>query len=311
MDKKHWNNLVKDQGPTFGGFLQSWEWGEFQRSLGRKVERISENGLVAQAVQMPLPFGQYYWYTPKGPLGSVAEQEMVAILRDHLSGAMFLRLEPDKRFQLMQIKDVQPSTTLMLDLSVSEEDIFANMKSKTRYNVRLARRKGVETRIVDLDHFNDFVRLLDQTTKRDAFVGHPVQYYRAMLEAMKGGEAKAFLAMGFFEGRAIAANIMIDFNGVRTYLHGTSSNLHRNVMAPYALHAFLIEDAIKKGFKKFDFWGIAPEDATEDHPWKGITRYKKGFGGKVVVMPGTFDLPTKHLWYGAYRFGKKIRSIRS
>lgn len=311
MDKKHWNNIVKENAPAFGGFLQSWEWGEFQRSLGRKIERIEEKGTVAQAIQMPLPLGQYYWYIPKGPLGTVSEQEMVSVLREYLSGAMLLRFEPMQQSKLMRITDVQPSTTLMLDLGSGEEEIFSQMKSKTRYNVRLARRKGVQTRIVDLDYFDDFVRLLEQTTKRDSFVGHPAQYYRAMLEVMKEGEVKAFLAMGFYEERPIAANIMIDFNGVRTYLHGASSNLHRNVMAPYALHAFLIEDAIKKGMHTFDFWGIAPDDAGEDHPWRGITRYKKGFGGEIITMPGTFDLPMKHLWYGMYRFGKKLRSIRT
>lgn len=314
MDQTTWNKLVLDNAPAFGAFLQSWEWGEFQRTLGRTIERIdhvgAEGRTIAQVIRMPIPFGKRYWYAPKGPLGKAPIEKQIEVLREGLSGGIFLRIEPREASTMMHTGDIQPSTTLMLDLTKGNEQLLSEMKSKTRYNLRLASRKGVVCRIVGLEHFDDFIRLMNQTAKRDGFAPHPAGYYRKMLEELSGGDVQAFIAMGFFEERPVVGNIMIDFGGVRTYLHGASSNLHRNVMAPYALHGFLIEDAIRKGLKAFDFWGIAPTGAGEDHPWAGITRYKEGFGGTVVSMPGTFDLPMQHLWYSFYKFAKRVRSIR-
>lgn len=313
MDRQAWNNLVKKHAPRSGAFLSSYEWGEFQRSLGRKVARVRRIGqsgeMLAQAVKMDLPLGQFYWLISKGPNGTMSLNEMIKILRDELPEATFLRLEPAIETDLLQVPDVQPSTTVMIDLTAPSETILQAMKSKTRYNIRLAERKGVVCRRVGLDYFDDFIRLMEQTTHRDRFRAHPDAYYRAMLETMSSGECRAFLAMAFYEERPLAANLVIDFHDVRTYLHGATSNLHRNVMAQYALHHHLIEDAKRAGLAHFDFWGIAPDGAPESHPWFGITRYKKGYGGEVVSAPGTFDLPIKHIVYSGYRNIRRLRRL--
>lgn len=315
MDRKHWNKMVSENAPSFGAFLQSWEWGEFQRQLGRKVVRVDhvsqEGRTIAQAIQMPLPFGQFYWYIPKGPNGNAPIEFQTDVLRSELPGAIFMRLEPADAGSMLQVKDVQPSTTMMLNLERGEDELLAGMKSKTRYNIRLSERKGVISKVVGLDRFEDFIRLMEQTAKRDQFLAWPHAYYRTLLETLEGGEARAFIAMAFYEDRPLVGNIIVDFQDTRTYLYGASSNLHRNVMAPYHLHWFLIQDAVKKGFKTFDFWGVAPEDASDDHRLKGVTRYKAGFGGDVVSMPGTFDLPTKHMWYSFYKLGKRIRRMKT
>lgn len=311
MNQVTWNKYVQQYAPPFGAFLQSWEWGEFQRALGRQVQRIyqetSVGTVLAQAVKLDLAAGQYYWYIPKGPLGSAPLEKQIEVLRNQLSGGVFYRLEPGEETRLLQVKDMQPAVTSIVDLSLDEEKILADMKSKTRYNVRLAARKGVVSEFVNLDYFEDFVRLMDQTTKRDKFAAHPAAYYRTMLEVLGGERGFVKLAVATFEDRPIAANIIIDFSQTRTYLHGATSNLHRNVMAQYHLHWFLMQNAKQKKMDSFDFWGIAPEGSSSDHPWFGITRYKKGFGGQEVRMPGTFELPTKHIWYSVYRLIKKIR----
>ncbi len=311
MDRKNWNNLVGEYAPHFGGFLHSWQWGEFQRTLGRKVERVfveDDYGItMAQAIKMSLPFGKHYWYTPKGPIGSAPIDHRIDVLRHALPEGMFLRMEPVEDTGLLKVPDVQPSTTTSLDLLGGKEEIWNNLKPKTRYNIRLAQRKGVVPKIVNIQRFGDFERLLDQTTARDRFSSYPHTYYKTLLEIMRGDGAQAFLAVGFYEGRVICANIMIDFAGVRTYLHGASSNLHRNVMAPNLLHWYLIEDAIVRKMHTFDFWGIAPTGAGEKHPWQGITRYKMGFNGNIIEHPGTVDLQMEHFWYGLYR---SIRGIR-
>lgn len=311
MNRNAWNKKVSEYAPKFGAFLQSWDWGEFQRSVGREVERVYLNNdgeeVLAQAIKMDLPLGQFFWFMPKGPLGSAPKEKMFDMIREELDDGMFYRIEPKEASRMLKVKDRNPATTLLLDLTATEDEILGQMKSKTRYNVRLSERKGVVSKFVDLDRFEDFVRLMEQTSKRDRIRPHPFVYYKTMLEVLSGGDVEASLAMSFYEGHPIAADIIIDFDGTRTYLHGATSNLHRNVMAQYGLHWFLMKDAKQKGMHTFDFHGIAPEGASESHSWSGITRYKKGFGGKIVDTPGTFELPTKHILYSIFRLVKKIR----
>lgn len=311
MNQVTWNNLVKEYAPPFGAFLQSWQWGEFQKACGRQVERLHLPGahceVVAQAVGMDLPLGQMYWYLPKGPLGYGSADTLIEQVRAALPPAMFLRAEPCGSSGFMKVDDVQPKATTVIDLKQGTDKIIAGFKSKTRYNYRLAQKKGVTCRFVTLDCFDDFMRLMEQTATRDHFHAHPESYYRKMLEVLSGDDVQVHLAMAYFDGRPLAGNIVIDFAGTRTYLHGATSNLHRDVMAQYALHVFLITDAVQAGLATFDFWGIAPPEALSDHPWAGITRYKLGFGGQYIEMPGTFDLPMKHFWYSLYGWGRNLR----
>ncbi len=311
MDRITWNNHLKKYSPPFGGFLESWDWGVFQERLGRRIERIYEEHqfgtTLALAIQIPLPLGQYYWFTPKGPLGSATVEKMTQVLREKLEDGVFLRIEPTLDSRMQKVKDRQPSCTTVLNLTEGKDELLAKMKSKTRYNIRLAQRKGVVCKFSGLEHLDDFLRLMDQTTQRDKFSAHPAIYYEVLLKTLEKSETKASLVVAEYEGRVVAANILIDFQGCRTYLYGATSNLHRNVMAQYALHWFAIEDAIEKGLETFDFFGIAPEGAPKSHPWAGVTRYKLGYGGPVLSMPGTFEIPTKYLMYSLYRTMKKIR----
>lgn len=312
MDQSSWNALVEKYAPPFGAFLQSWEWGDFQKALGFQVERIHERvkdkTIVAQAVQYPLPLNSSYWHVPKGPLGDATPKVAIDVLCDKLQGGAFLKLEPVTRPRRgVKAKDRQPSVTTIIDLTQSESKIAESMKQKTRYNIRLAQKKGVTTSLVEIDRFEDLVRLMQQTAERDKFSLHDIDRYKKMLEMLRGPDCRAFMAMAFYEGRPLAANIMIDAFGMRTYLHGASSNLYRNVMAPYALHDFLIHDAKAQGLLAYDFWGIAPPEAGEEHPWAGISRFKNGFGGSIVRMPGTIDVSKSRLMFTLYRVAKKIR----
>ena len=312
MEQRDWNNLVAHHLPPFGAFLQSWEWGEFQRSLGFEVARVHREKegktIIAQAFKYPLPLNSAYWHVPKGPLGNASPKVMIDTLCEELEGGAFVKIEPATRPRRgKRAKDRQPSVTTIIDLTLSAAKLAENMKSKTRYNIRLAQKKGVSCKIVGLEAFEDLVRLMEQTAERDQFSLHEHDRYKRMLQVLQGEGCQAFLAMAYYEDRPLAANIMIDAFGTRTYLHGASSNLYRNVMAPYALHDFLIQDAQQKGLRAYDFWGIAPPEAGESHPWAGITRFKLGFGGPVVRMPGTIDVSKNAFMFNLYRFAKLVR----
>jgi peptidoglycan pentaglycine glycine transferase (the first glycine) len=304
MNAKLWNAYVAEHGPRSGAFLQSFEWGECQSSLGHHVYRRGDlSHGAAQFVETRLPFGMNYLYCPRGPIGRVDLVEPA-----QKSAAMFVRIEPEKKPSDVRLRPsvrVQPTHTLILDLTKGPEAILAAAHEKTRYNVRLAERKGVQVEL-DSKSFGDAWPLFEVTGQRGRFRLHDRDYYAMMLEQVQGG-AKASLAVARYGGKVIAANIIMDFAGTRTYLHGASSDEHRNVMAPYLLHMKLIEEACALGLKAYDWWGVAPADAPPSHSWTGITRFKLGFGGERVEYPGTFDLVTDPFKYGLYRFLRKLR----
>ncbi len=306
-----------------GAFLQSEEWGAFQKSIGRDVVRIEG---VGQFLIHHLPFGQKYAFCPRGPVTDVSLDQLRSVA-DQLS-VLFLRLEPNEQrptsnSSFQKTIDISPPHTLITNLTQTEDQLLATMHEKTRYNIRLALRKGVEIEIhrdfpaIGRDPangggspvqagatevaLNSVWSLFEQTAKRGQFHLHPKWYYKTMLES-----GVAFLAVARFDGAVVAANIMIDDGTTRTYLHGASSDKHRQVMGPYLLHWELMKDAKQQGQTAYDWWGIAPEDANEKHPWSGITRFKLGFGGQRRNYPGTFDFVAHPLRYQLYQLSRTI-----
>lgn len=319
--KEVWNALVYENGPSSGAFLQSWEWGEFQRAAGKTVRRVAavdEQGPVAaaQIVETALPFGMRYQFCPRGPLvrrGSTpaaAHTLLGAVARK--TGSLLARFEPSYflpdpvRATLQKTPDVSPAHSLVTDLTLTYDDLSRQQHSKTRYNVGLAERKGVTVQIGS-HAFDEAWPLLEATAARGGFRLHPRKYYETMLTTLTTDACRAFLAVARYEGKVVAANVMVDFHGTRTYLHGASGNEHREVMAPYLLHWALIQEAKHQGLRAYDWWGVAPEGASDSHPWAGITRFKLGFGGRRVAAEGTFDLVVRPTAYRLYGF---LRSLR-
>ncbi len=302
--------------------LQSEAWAAFQRALGRTVV-VSDGHYF---VRMPLPLGFSYYYAPHGPLFSdnTATEEVVQTLqsvvaaarRDH---AIFIRIDPAVSVEphwisQLQFKKVagavQPVHTTILDLTKSLDEIQANLRPKTRYNIRLASKKNVTVRIsTDAKDLDAFLELNRQTQKRDRFTAHADNYYRKMFEALvPKGNLKLFVAELHEEGKpakVLAVNIVTAYKQQAIYLHGTSSNEERNRMAPFALQWEAIRWAKEQGCTTYDFWGIAPTD-DPTHSWAGITRFKKGFSGNVVQYIGVYDLVLRPTWYRIYQFVKRF-----
>ena len=298
-DVPDWNDFVIKNGSASGAFLQSWEWGEVLKAQGEQVIRLARDNnkkLRAQAQLSVgrLPLGISYEYLMRGPIGvSVsAEADMLNRIVNDQSGFVFARVEAihDIQGKVKGLKtrpaaDVQPSVTFITDVDRDEDAMLKGMHQKTRYNVRLAEKKGVEITLSDEGAFDDFMRLTDATAKRHGIRVHSRKHFEEILNKFDGnGDApKAFLAVARHAGDVLSANLMIDFAGTRTYLHGASADIKKNLMAPYLLHWELLKDAKKKGLQSYDWWGIAPEDAKR-HRLSGVTRFKKGFGGEVLCV---------------------------
>lgn len=308
------------EGAAQAEFLQSFYWGEFQKSTGKQVIRLgvyNDQGEVVATIQgfvHALPLGFSYLYIPRAEVNADSLKALKEFAQE--KKFMFVRVEPlkriDKSSDIVEIKNRQPKDTLVLDITKPEDTLLAQMHEKTRYNIRLAQKKGVEIR--EGKDADVFWKLNTQTTSRDAFKSHDKSYYEKMLAMPICHQLTAY-----YENIPVASNLYISFNGVCTYVHGASSNEYRNVMAPYVLQWTAIQFAKKFGVQKFDFWGIAPDVSphdenaiglngffwNKDHAWGGVTRFKAGFGGMRISYPPAVEIIINSTVYKLYSLLKK------
>ena len=318
-------------------FLQSWNWGEFQKSVGHQVWRfgVTDNGKIiasAQIIGHRLPLKKSYLYCPRGPIvdEKLTDEQKTEALKLILSKArsltiqtsqseeIFFRFEPTSalrvtRYALRVTRPIQPADTLILNLQSDTDKLLSNMHPKTRYNIHLAEKHGVTVKQGEPDDFKKIWPLFKQTKVRDKFNLHPQNYYQTMLKS--GVELWVALNKN---GRIIAANLISFFGDTATYLHGASDYNFRQLMAPHLLQWEVIKEARERGFKYYDFHGIAPENKLEiknlkfkikQHPWAGVTRFKKGFGGREIHYPGTFDFIYEQNWYKMYKLLRTINFL--
>lgn len=310
FDQKIWNQFVETHGPASGRFLQSWQWGVFQRFLGFPTDRwavCDEDHLLAVATVMShhvTGFGLYA-YCPRGPVVTNNYERMTTELAKHYGRSFFFRCDPptdvDEKGDWQKTISIQPEQTWMTNLSISQGELLDRTHKKTRYNIKLAERAGIEIHF-DMHEVETVWPLFEQTATRGRFHLHNKTHYTRLLETIPF----SFFATAWQDGRPIAANIMIDFAGVRTYLHGASSYEHRALMAPHLLHWELIKNAKAKGLRFYDWWGVSPIDQSH-HSWSGISRFKRSFPGQDVIYPGTYDLVQKSFWYTLYQLARKMR----
>lgn len=208
------------------------------------------------------------------------------------------------------LTDIQPPDTVLLDLSLSEDDLLSKMKQKWRYNIRLAEKKGVVVNRFGTEKMDDFYKIFTETSVRDGIAVHGINYYNSLLslDASKTEKAKTTLYIAEHEGDILAGIITLFTETEAIYLYGASSNQKRNLMATYLLQWEAIKDAKAFGSKVYDFYGIPPVE-DENHPMYGLYRFKTGFGGKIVHRIGSLDFPTKKLIYALYAFAEKARAI--
>ena len=304
------NSLEKINYLANGEFLQSFFWGRMLERAGEKIERweVEEDGRIRASVMLikkTLGRGLFYWYGPHGPIGDKEAVEFLLLeLKNKKENAVFLRIEPLENLTAKSIQvnlkkslDLQPKKTLLLDLSLSEDDLLKAMHQKTRYNIKLAEKKGVKISEGGDQEFKKFWRLMSLTGERDGFRLHGEGHYKNLLSAKEN--IKLFLAS--YEGKIIAAGLFCFYGARVTYLHGASDNEARNLMAPYLLQWEIIKKARAEGYKYYDFYGI------DDKKWPGVTRFKLGFGGFIQEYPGTYDFIFKPIIYGLYQLLRKIK----
>jgi len=318
-----------DKNNQNSNFLQSAEWRKFQESVGRKTFFVENDGFSASLIQHDLPVVGKYLYIPHGPI-FLAEAERISNFKFQISNGIqkiiklakennvgWVRIDPRNENVLKSIKkntklkiqkaphDMQPKEVFVIDISKSEKELLAEMKQKTRYNIRLSEKKNIKIFVSReegcIKRFCDLVKI---TAERDKVSAHTENYYRKMIDILPEDMLEVYLAE--YDGKIIAANLVVFYGDTVIYLHGASDNEHRNVMAPYLLQWQAIMGAKNAGYKFYDFGGVKMSGG-----WEGITKFKLGFSPNTnpIMFLGSYDIIINPWKYYIYKIFSLILSI--
>ena len=321
--------------------LQSWVWGAFKARWGWQARPLAwcDNqdaplaaALVLQRQAAGLPFSVLY--VPKGPILDYEDEPLRRHVLAQLEAlarrerAIFVKIDPDVATSrglepetpvplglafVAQLKErgwrfseeqIQFRNTVELALDRPEEEILAAMKSKTRYNIRLAGRKDVVVHRGTPADFPTIAAMYETTAKRDDFTIRPPGYYLDIWTAFyEAGMAQPFIAT--YEGTPLGAVIAVAYGERAIYMYGASNQKERNRMPNYLLQWEAIrwaknEGCGGQGCAVYDFWGAPDEFVESDSLW-GVWRFKSGFNGDVVRHAGAWDFAPRPFWYWLYR----------
>ncbi len=275
-------------------------------------------------------------YCPKGPVLDWADAPLQKRVLDDLQalarrqGAVFLKLDPDlplgtgipgsegettdlngsrlrgeisRRGWQFSSEQIQFQNTVILSLEASEEEMLARMKQKTRYNVRLAAKKGVELRVGSQSDWATLYQMYAETSLRDGFVIREEAYYRKVWQIfLKKADSQNPIALPLIaevEGSPVAAIFLFLFAGRAYYVYGMSREAHREKMPTYLLQWEAMKWAKAQGCTHYDLWG-APDVFDETDGMWGVFRFKEGLGGVVLRTLGAWDYVPNPFWYALY-----------
>ncbi|MBD3311736.1 MAG: peptidoglycan bridge formation glycyltransferase FemA/FemB family protein [Candidatus Magasanikbacteria bacterium] len=313
-NKTEWNNDEE--------FLQSWDYGNFLENLGRKILRLSvqsKDGKTTpvQGVIYKMKPMIKYAYFPRVDINANQLSELSEYLKkDKID---FIRIEPKMKidlggFNTHKVMNRQTPYTLILDIDKSEEEILKKMHSKTRYNIRLSKRKGVTVKEeINLDVFWDLYKI---TTERNGFRLHPKNFFEKLLKQNFTTQLTSY-----FNDKALSTSIVLKHDNKIYYFFGASGNFQRNLMAPYLMHWEIIKWGKRHGCDKYDLFGMAKPLSKEDEkaicfhnmcwdstdPLSSVTRFKAGFGGNSKIFGQAFDLVLNEKKYKLHNLIRRIK----
>ena len=317
-------------------FQQSIEWARVKTSWKREVILAEDtNGKIIGSLMVwvrKIPIFGYIMYSARGPVCDIHNIEVLQQLTEGAKQlakkykAIVLRIEPDiessdvKFREIMlhlgySIKDdaknfrdeIQPRYVFRLDTKgKTEDEIFKNFHQKTRYNVRLATKKGVTIKDGTREDLKDFHKIMITTGIRDGFITRPLEYFEKMYDEL--GPEHMKILMAYYEDKPISGVIPIMYGNKTWYLYGASSNEHRNLMPNYLLQWEMIKIALKRHSDVYDFRGV-PGIADDSN---GLYRFKKGFGATYTEFIGEVYIAYKPLMYKLYKISEKVfRNLRA
>jgi len=330
-EKEKFNQIVNHP-------LQSWEWGDFKERIGMKAIRLGvyDQGELVDGFQVltrEIPKLDYR----VGQLlkSNLPSKEVISALRDlsQEEKIVYLLIEPDyivrrwankkgtikqppvvdqpvdlTKLDLQEAKKKLFATyTFLLDLQESEEKIMKNMHRKTRYNVRLAERKGVKVyEKTDEEGLEIFIKLLLKTMRRQGFYMHDENYFKQLWKTLFP-KKMIHILMAEYEGEVLAAWLLLTYQDRIFYPYGASISKHRDVMASNLICWEAVKLGKSLGCQQFDMWGSLGPKPDKNDEWYGFHRFKRGYGGDLVEFVGSWDLVVNPIFYQGVQTANKLR----
>ncbi len=302
-----WDELVIGN-PDGGHILQSRAWGEFKRQHGWMplywVREVGMRSVAVLVLQRRIPGLGRLWYVPKGP--GVSDATMLPPILDGLAAtgrAFTIKVEPEivqsaaaqqslRELGLVKARDVQITrATIIVDLKPDEDALLASFKPKTRYNIRLAQRRGVTVKPVPATAANldTMYSLMGETQSRAGFTLRPKDYFAGYWQLhAASGQGQLFFAE--WEGKVLAGLYATFLGGKAWYKDGGSIKEHAGVMAPHLLQWEAMRWLRGRDIETYDLVAVPPRDQLHDgHPLFGLYRFKSGFNESITEFVGTWD----------------------
>lgn len=322
-DKEKWNSFVENFNRTSAGvprsnFIQSYEWADFQEKNHNKAFRFAvtegEEILgVALAVMIKAKRGKYL-YIRNGPVIDWNNKELADFMIKNLkefavkNGLWFIRMSPLVEKESTEatylkslnhrenpMNDVDALDTWLLDVTLNEEEILAAAKKKNRYEIKQSLKDELTAEVYQSsEKLYIFYSILEDTVKRQNWNSYSFEYIKNEFESFSKSN-NASLILVKYEEKYIAGGIFIHFADQTAYHYGASLSEYNKVPGPYRVIWEAIRESKKRNIKYLNFWGIAPEDRP-DHPWTGLTRFKKKFPGFEQRWMSSIDLPLSPLY---------------
>ena len=322
-DKNIWENfLAQCQEKTF---LQSWNWGEFQKIMGNKIWRLGvyDNQRllsVVLVVKIEAKRGRFL-LIQHGPISKKLFEELKKIAKDEKCD--FIRVAPllekndenkkslkDLGFRESPMHASAYEATWKLDITPSEEELLKNMRKTTRYLIRQAQ-KNPEIEIVKSDKIEDaelYQKLNEKVSKYQRFTPFSFDFVKNEFEVF-AKDNQALLFFGKYKGEIISSALIIFWQGIGFYHQAALDPNYHKIPVAYLLQWEVIKEVKKRGCKLYDFWGYVDPKKEPRHPWAGPTLFKTGFGGKAYQYLKTQDFPMSKKYWFTFIF-EKIRKIK-
>ena len=331
-NKSQWENFVQSEKEST--FLQSWNWGEFNKNTGEKVWRLGvfDNGellAVALVIRVNAKRGSFL-FVPQGPviisniqypisnilnelfvfLKNIGKEEKVGFVRiSPILENSEENLETFKQagFKNAPIHMMHPELTWVLDITKSEDDIMKGMRKTHRNLIRRAIKDGVEIiKSTEEKYLKAFYDIHAETVKRHKFVPFAYEYIKNEIEAFKGDDQIEIFS-AIYDGKIISSAVVVYYGNQAFYHHGASSSEYMKIPSSYLNLFEAIKEAKTREKTIFNFYGIV--ENKPKHPWSGLSKFKKGFGGYQKELLHCQDLPLNQKYLLTY-FVETLRKIK-
>lgn len=308
-DKKEWEAFIATHAEA--NFLQSWLWGEFHQALNHKVLRTGfyNNEKLVGVMLMIIENAKRgrHGIVPAGPIIDWSNKALVAAAFNTMKelgkkeGCVFVRVRPQliaHKAEAKQFKDfgftsapmhLHAELTWQLDLTQSEDEILANMRKKTRYEIRQADKQSITVSTTqEANAIDRFYEIQLETAQRQKFVPFSKKFLKEQFRVF-AAENNAILFEGYKGDELLAQAFIIFYGKEAAYHYGTSTDANRNLAGAYALQWAAIKEAKKRGIERYNFWGVTKPEHTK-HRFYGVSVFKRGFGGFEVEYLHAQDL---------------------